>query len=44
MVARGFRLVRDTTGDHKGPLRPSTSRSPLRITRPSACLRGFSIP
>src|SRR2546428_14162672 len=25
-------------------LHPSTPHSPLRITRPSACLRGFSIP
>src|SRR6266849_2176025 len=30
-------------GDHKGPLHPSTPPSPLRITRPPACLRGFSI-
>src|SRR5712692_7026997 len=31
-------------GDHKGPLHPSTPPSPLRIIRPTACLRGFSIP
>src|SRR5229473_6231460 len=31
-------------GDHKGPPYLSTPPSPLRITRPAACLRGFSIP
>ena len=38
------RASRADAGDHKGPLPPSTPRSPLRITRPPACLRGFSLP